>query len=283
MKQPVALIYDFDGTLTRAGSTMMDFGLLRKLGYRDEPEKFWEETNDEAKKQRADRVCFYMNKLIKLARDHEVKLNKEFLNNCGKKIEFRPGLTGKKNWFERINEICAKQNLITHHYIISSGLGEIIDNCAIAEHFKSDNGEDSHIFASRYLYDSDGNAVGPAWAVDYTTKTQFVFRINKGHLDIGGDYNEVNKPINPELRPIQFSNMIFFGDGQTDVPCFRLLKHMGGYAVALVDDIRDLDSFVLGNRIDEFSFKGNFISGGKLEEIVTRMAEVIAVRSGARK
>lgn len=216
-KRILAFIYDFDGTL--CDDNLLDQQMLKELG--SDPKQFWPTSNERAKKCHADRVCTYMHELMLLCSDSGRPLSRQLLHKFGAQGILRAGLIGENNWFERLNRKCENVGLIAHHYIISSGLGEMIDSCLEANKLTDyfcDN-EQSHVFASRFFFDQDEIAVAPAWTVNYTTKTQFVFRINKGKLELGDD-KAPNEYMAQEQRPVPFENMVFIGDGYSDIPCF---------------------------------------------------------------
>ncbi len=142
--------------------------------------------------------------------------------NLGKSVRLYQGVA---EWFERINSYGLQSNIKIDHYIVSSGNAEIIEGTPIAGKFKA-------IYASRFIYDHNGVAEWPAQAINYTTKTQFLFRINKGAHDLS-DNAAINRFVSPKDRPVPFPNMVYFGDGETDIPCFRLVKDLGGLSLAV--------------------------------------------------
>lgn len=266
----LALIYDFDGTLCDGNS--QDYQLLPRLGYKEatKQEKFWQEINKYAEQTGADKVCVYMYELLKVARTSNIKLTKKLLYQDGKKVKVREGLEGKNNWFIRINKLAKRYGFTAKHYIISSGIGEIIEGTCLANWFQ--DGKENRIFASRYLYDSEGSAVAPSWVVNYTTKTQFLFRINKGVLDLK---REVNDYMPDQERPVPFKHFIFIGDGFTDIPSFRVVRQNGGLSIAVCgeekrDALKQLASLVNDGRVNAVSAEGNFKPGNLLEESIER-------------
>lgn len=153
------------------------------------------------------------------------ELMPEKLKLHGAKIPLFPGV---EEWFERINRYASTQNILLEHYIVSSGIEEMILGTSIAKHFR-------HIFGCKYHYDPKSRyAKWPAVAINYTTKTQFIFRINKGVLNCYNDAS-VNEYVERERRPVPFDCMIYVGDGDTDIPCMRLVKEQGGCSIAVFD------------------------------------------------
>ena len=217
-RSTIALLYDFDKTLCT--KDMQEYTFIPKLGL--EPSEFWKEANDLSESAKVDRILSYMHLMLKKATAANQKIRREAFVELGKDLEFFPGV---ENWFSRINELGNEMEVKIEHYIISSGLREIIEGSSIFKCFRE-------VFACEFLYDVNGVACWPKNAVNYTTKTQFLFRINKGILDISND-NDLNKFTPEDERPIPFRNMIYIGDGYTDVPCMKLVKVNGGYSIAV--------------------------------------------------
>ena len=220
----VALCYDFDGTLSPR--YMQEYGFIPQL--KVQPKAFWKKAMALSKAQEADPILSYMFLMIKEATmENGVELTKKSFTSHGRDIEFFPGVEG---WFGRINRYAESKGVCLEHYIISSGIKEMIEGTKIGKHFR-------RIYASSFMYDQNGVACWPALAVNYTTKTQFLFRINKGHLDVW-DNSQINAYKPMEERPIPFSRILFIGDGETDVPCMRVVKDQGGYSCAVHKDYR---------------------------------------------
>ena len=215
----VAIMYDFDKTLSN--KDMQEYSLIPSLGY-DDPNDFWKEVTIASKKYKMDPILSYMYMVLKKSKDG---LKYENLKALGKDVEFYPGV---KEYFQRINEYGKQFDLEIEHYIISSGMKEMIKGTSIAHEFRK-------IYACNYLYDEDTKkALWPSMVVNYTTKTQFIFRINKQVLDVNDD-ESLNTYVKLEDRPIPFTRMIYVGDGITDVPCMKLVKEYGGKAIAIYD------------------------------------------------
>lgn len=214
----MAIAYDFDGTL--APGNMQEHQFLPEIGIKSAD--FWKEVNDTAKKHQADEVLVYMNLMLRKAAENNAAVRKADFKKRGKNIQLFEGVA---EWFSRINDYAKSKNVDLKHYLISSGNEEIFAGTKIKKYFKA-------IYASKYLFDANGAAQWPALAINYTTKTQYLFRINKGVKDIS-DNASVNRYVEPEKRPVPFKNMVFIGDGTTDIPCFRLVKEQGGLSVAV--------------------------------------------------
>jgi len=223
----VALIYDFDGTL--AEGNCAEHGLMPAMGINssNDIKEFWKAVRKENEERDADEILTYLGFLAMRARIEKQRdqLTKEKLKLHGEKI---PLFKGVDKWFPQINEYASSKGVELEHYIVSSGLEHMIEGSSIGDEFKK-------IFGCRYHYDKKTGYV--KWievAVNYTTKTQYLFRINKG-ISNTFDNNEVNRYIEEQDREIPFENMIYLGDGDTDIPCMRLVKDKGGCSIAVYD------------------------------------------------
>lgn len=217
-KTIVALIYDFDKTL--CDKDMQEYSFIPSLGLSSE--EFWEETDKVTEKNHMDKVLSYMYMMIHMSNKKEKSIKREDFVKLGKDINLYPGV---KDWFTRINEYGESIGITVEHYIISSGLKEIIEGTEIAKYFKE-------IYACEFLYDHNGIAVWPAMSVNYTAKTQFLSRINKGVLDISDD-TTLNRMMLEDDRRISTKNMLYVGDGITDIPSMRMVRGNGGYTIAV--------------------------------------------------
>lgn len=219
-----ALIYDFDGTL--AEGDCAQHGLMPELGIID-ISSFWQSVKQRAKEDDGDEILSYLGLLAETANKLNSKeLSESNLIKHGRTIPLFPGV---ESWFKRINNYAEQHGLELHHYIISSGLDAMIRGTSIGSEFRN-------IYACKYHYSPDGEtAIWPAQAINYTTKTQFLFRINKG-IDNSWDNAAVNKFIEPEAREIPFQRMIYFGDGDTDIPSMKMVRYQGGVSLAVFDN-----------------------------------------------
>lgn len=219
-KLKVAICYDFDGTL--APGNMQEHSLLPELGIKSKV--FWDEVKDAAKTKKLNEILAYMHLTLDKARAAHHKITRQAFRNHGKNIKLFDGLG---EYFNLINEYAKSKNIELEHYVISSGLKEIIEGTVLKRKFK-------FIFASEFLYDENGVAIWPALAIDYTNKTQYLFRINKGILNVW-DNTKINKFTPEEKRRIPFSRMIYIGDGETDIPAMKMVNLQGGYSIAVYD------------------------------------------------
>lgn len=221
VKKPIiALIYDFDGTLSPGN--MQEFGFIQAVG--KTKEEFWAMSDSIAVGQDASNVLSYMKLMFDEARRNGVPLRREQLRGFGRDIALWDGV---REWFGTVNAYGRSRGVRIEHYINSSGLKEIIEGSPIAGEFK-------HIFAGSFIYDVNGEAVWPGVAVDYTAKTQFIFKINKGIFS-ARDNKRVNASVADDKKRIPFAHMIYFGDGDTDVPCMKIVGMFGGHSIAVYD------------------------------------------------
>ena len=218
-KKTIALVYDFDGTLSPR--PMQDYAFLPKIGM--DAAAFWKESNEIARREGADGLITYMHLLYKKAKAAGVRIDRADLVAQGKNVEL---FAGVEEWFDEIGSY-VKLRAETHgislrHYIVSAGLTEIIEGTRIYKRFHN-------VFASEYWFDAY-EVPFPKRVITDTGKTQYLFRINKGIEDLG---QGINEHMDEASRPIPFANMIYFGDGDTDVPSMAVMRKNGGHAVAV--------------------------------------------------
>jgi len=216
----VAIVYDFDGTLARGN--MQEHSFLPELGVNSKT--FWNDVKAAARKNDADEVLVYMWHMLELAKEQGIRITKKALTNHGKEI---PLFDGVDDWFRRVDKFGTERTLSIEHYVVSSGNHEIIAGSKIFRRFKN-------VYASRFIFGKAGEAVWPAVAINYTTKTQFLFRINKG-IENSWDNEQINRWVPMNERPIPFSRMIFIGDGDTDIPSMKMVRFQGGHSIAVFD------------------------------------------------
>ena len=261
MSRPIiALIYDFDKTLSPRD--MQEYGFLPGIGI--EPRDFWEMCRQFSVANQTDGILAYMYMMLRMARG---SMSRSALNQLGESVEFFPGV---ESWFGRVNAIGAALGAEVEHYIISSGVTEIIEGSRIGGEFKA-------IFAASFCYDAEGRPVWPATAVNYTSKTQYLFRINKGIWDVTND-RDLNAYTPEYKRRIPFANMIYIGDGLTDVPCMKMTKQKGGYSIAVhaPGQTEISDDMLLQGRAD-FALEADYREGGELEQVVSDLMRRMVV------
>ena len=261
-KPVIALCYDFDKTLSP--DDMQAQGYIQTV----QPEgsdvigDFWKESNSRAAANNMDKNLAYMYTMKKKARG-QIVFTKEKLADYGSKVALFEGV---KDWFKRIRDYGAERDIIIEHYIISSGLKEMIEGTSIAKEFKE-------LYATSFYFDEDGVAVWPAQVVNYTNKTQFLFRISKGVLDVNDD--AVNESFAPDEIRVPFRNMVYLGDSDTDIPCMKLVNSQGGYSIGVFNpDEKDkvkaknkVYKMMRDNRISYFA-PADYSEGSELDELV---------------
>lgn len=259
-KPVFALLYDFDKTLSPRD--MQEYAFIPGIGM--EPGEFWEKCNSLMIKNNMDAILAYMYVMRREARG-KLLLTRQELNKLGGNVALFPGV---ESWFDRVNAYAEKLGMAAEHYIISSGLKEIIEGTSIAREFRE-------IYAAEYYYNEYGEPEWPAMAVNYTSKTQFLFRINKGLFDVT-DSRAINEFMPEEKRRVPFRNMIYIGDGYTDVPCMKLVRVNGGHSIAVYQGDRShVDRLVLQGRAD-FGLKADYSQDGEMEKTVFTILEKAA-------
>ena len=263
-KKPIiAIMYDFDKTLST--KDMQEFGFIPNLGISST--QFWNEVKELKQTENMDPILAYMRHMLKKASEKSVPVTRDTFVTLGKDIEYYPGV---EDWFERINNYGKENGIVIEHYVISSGIKEIIEGSSIKKYFKK-------VYACEFLYDENKVAVWPKLSVNYTNKTQFLFRINKGVLDVWDD-EKLNDYVPEEERRIPFRNMIYIGDGLTDVPCMKLVKLNKGQSIAVFRKRKKevAAKLMSENRVD-FITEANYCKDGELDKIVKTIIEKMAV------
>lgn len=262
-KTTIGILYDFDRTLCT--TDMQEYDFIKNLNMTSGA--FWGEAAGITEKYGVERILAYMFVMIKKCKEKGIPLTEEYLKKCGENVVLFDGVL---TWFDRINAFGESLGVTIEHYIISSGTYEIIQGTPIAKYFK-------RIYACRYMYDEKGEALWPALAINYTLKTQYIYRISKGILDVTDDYN-LNREQNEKLRRIAYRNMIYIGDGMTDIPCMKMLKEKGGKSIALypAHNKASVAPLVEDERIN-YVCVADYSPDSPLERIVKLMIEHMAV------
>lgn len=266
-KPIVALIYDFDGTLSPGN--MQEYAFIQAIG--KNKEEFWKENRELAESQDADQILTYMFLMLQKAQTNGLSLKKESFQKFGEQVEL---FNGVEEWFDRINEYGKEKDVTIEHYINSSGLREMIEGTRIGKKF-------NQIYACSYLYNVDGIAQWPAIAVNFTNKTQFLFKINKG-ITSRNDTKKINEFINESERRIPFSRMIYFGDGETDIPCMKLVKQQGGHSIAVFQPKRSkkeiAEKLINENRVN-FVCRADYSEEKEIDLVVKTIIDKIKADS----
>lgn len=265
MKQPiVAIMYDFDKTLCT--KDMQEYAFIPALGMSSSA--FWGEVNAMTDSEEMDNILAYMYKMVEKAKEKKVPITRDTFREMGSKVEYFDGVI---TWFERINAYGEKMGVRVEHYIVSSGIKEIIEGTEIAHFFKK-------IYACEFMYNYSGSIQWPKFAVNYTAKTQFLFRINKGVLTIDSKSADKLNRFTPENeRRVPFRNMIYIGDGLTDVPCMKLVKSNGGQSIAVFDQEKGKDAAEALKVADRVNFiaAADYGAGSDIEIIVQAIIKKI--------
>ena len=262
-KPIIALLYDFDKTLCT--TDMEDYAFIPALGY--SPAQFWSKANTFGRENRMDGLLAYMYTMMAECRAQGRVLKRDFLVQCGRSMELFPGV---REWFGRINAFGESLGVEVEHYVLSSGLKEIIEGSGIAHEFKQ-------IYACEFYYDESGAACWPKLDVNFTNKTQFVYRINKGVLDVADD-KTLNDSMPDDSKRVPFTNMIYVGDGLSDVPCMKMMRAYGGQAVAVYQDSNraGVEDLLAKGRVD-FIFPADYRDGTLFDETMKNIVRKIAI------
>ncbi|MBE6989752.1 MAG: haloacid dehalogenase-like hydrolase [Ruminococcaceae bacterium] len=263
MKPIIALLYDFDKTLCT--TDMEDYAFIPALGMT--PSEFWDIANSFGQQNHMDGLLAYMYTMIDECRKRDIRLDRAFLIRCGHSIELFPGV---REWFGRINAFGAAQGVEIEHYVLSSGLREIIEGSGICHEFKQ-------IYACEFLYSDEGLASWPKLDVNFTNKTQFIYRINKGVLDVSDD-RTLNSSMPDDSKRVPFTNMIYVGDGLSDVPCMKMTRAYGGQAIAVYQDSnrQAVEELLSRQRVD-FIFPADYREGSGLDTTVKNIIRKMAI------
>lgn len=262
-KTVIALMYDFDKTLCE--KDMQEYSFIPSIGMN--AEEFWGEANKISVKNHMDRILAYMYLMIKLAKKNDIPITKEAFNRLGQDVVL---LKGVKSWFKRLNDYAKSLGVEIEHYILSSGISEIIQGTPIAKYFK-------RIYACEFHYNERGNADWAQQAINFTTKTQFIFRISKGVLDTIDDYT-LNSYVSEDDRRIPYRNMIYIGDGLTDVPCMTVVKTRGGESIAIYhkNERKKVYQLIREKRVGYIAY-ADYSKDSELEKIVKQLIQKMAI------
>ncbi len=257
-----AILYDFDKTLCT--KDMQEYSLIPALGY-DNPGEFWNEVTELSIRNHMDSISAYLYMLQHKFAEQNNPIRKDMFFSLGKDIVLYPGV---ETWFRRINDYGRKAGFLIEHYIISSGMKEIIEATPIADEF-------TRIYACRYYYEN-GVAAWPAQVINYTTKTQYVFRINKQVLDENDD-EDLNGYIAPKDRPVPFSRMVYIADGVTDIPCMRLVKEYGGKSIAVYNKdsakARNTAKKLIDDGRANYMTEADYSKGSDMEQLMMKIID----------
>ena len=250
----LAICYDFDKTLSP--EEMQAQGYIQSVGY--DVAQFWKESNELALANDMDSNLAYMLKMVKEAEGNLI-LTRKALAEYGSRVKLFPGV---EEWFGRIRQYGEEHGVIVEHYIISSGLKEMIEGTSIADEFEK-------IYASSFYYNERGVARWPAQTINFTTKTQLLFRIEKGVLDIND--TAVNTYFPSDKIRVPFRNMVYLGDSDTDIPCMKLVNMNGGHSIGVYDPVtanrEKVQHMIRENRIRYYA-PADYTEGSDLDRLV---------------
>lgn len=260
-KNVIAICYDFDKTL--ATDDMQAFSFIPNLGLTSE--EFWAKTGEFSKATGTESILSYLHCMITECKKKGIKLTKEYLRNLGKDVKLYDGVT---TWFKRLNSFAQEKGITLEHYIISSGNKEIIEGSSISKEFKA-------IYGCEFLYNEEGEAYWPKCTINYTLKTQYLFRIVKGVFDQTDDKN-VNQ--RKDEKHVEFRNIIYLGDGLTDIPCMTLVKEKGGKSIAVYQPHKKDKVMPLleENRVN-YICESNFRASSQMEKLVKLILESMSL------
>lgn len=269
---PIAIAYDFDGTLAKGN--IQENSFIPDLGLRKED--FWMKVQSIKKHNEMDEILAYMYLLIELAKTKKVSCKKEDIKKHGESVKYFEGV---EEYFARIDDYARQKGIKLRHYIISSGTKEMIEGTSIAKNFE-------HIFASSFKYDHHGIAEWPALAINYTTKTQYLFRINKG-IKNAWDNSNINKYTEPSKRPILFENMIYLGDGDTDIPAMKMLNYQGGTSIGIyppnTNGAKNKADELLKNDRASYIAKADYTENSEIDTIIKAIIDQISSKAAINK
>ena len=262
-KPIIAFLYDFDKTLCT--TDMQDYSFIPSLGMT--PSEFWHEANSFGWREHMDGILAYMYTMLRKSEEKGLPLTRESLVEKGRNIQLFPGV---REWFGRINAFGETLGVQVEHYILSSGLREIIEGSGLGGEFRE-------IYASEFYYNEEGRPVWPKLDVNFTAKTQFVYRINKGVLDVAND-RDLNASMPDDSKRVPFTNMIYMGDGLSDVPCMKMMKAYGGQALAVYQETNrvGVEDLLAKVRVD-FIFPADYREGSELDVTVKNILRKMAV------
>ena len=264
----LAIMYDFDKTLST--TDMQNYAFIPNLDMT--PDQFWGSTTEFTQKEGVERILSYMYMMIYQCKKKGIKLTREYLNQCGKGIEFYPGVL---TWFKRINDYGAAHGVKVEHYLVSSGTKEIVEGCKIFKEF-------TEAYGCEFYYNEEGEPIWPKLAINYTQKTQFFYRIAKGAIDVTDD-NAVNAKTS--VLRVPYRNIVYMGDGMTDIPCMTLVKKSGGSSIAVypkTEDSSKVKQIYTDGRVS-FISQADYSAGGPIERIFKLLIDRIELDKNLEK
>jgi 2-hydroxy-3-keto-5-methylthiopentenyl-1-phosphate phosphatase len=269
MSKPiVAILYDFDATL--ATSDMQNFSFIPSLGLT--PDEFWGKTKEFSEKTGCEKTLGYIYTMIAECKKRGIKMTRSFLREQGKGIKFWPGVD---TWFERINKFGEENGVEVEHYLVSSGNKEIVEGCSIYKYFKM-------VYGCEFIFDENDEPIWPKLVINYTQKTQYFYRVSKGAFDINDDVGVNEKNRN---RRVPYSNIVYIGDGLTDIPAMILAKNNGGHSIAVYPEGREgkvVDDLYHDGRVN-YVAPADYREGKELDEIMRLIIKGISINESLKQ
>jgi len=278
-KNIIAIVYDFDGTL--APGNMQEETIFRAYGI--DKKKFWAKSQRLVREKGYESTLAYLRLLVSDAAFLKKPLTRAALKKMAAGIPYYPGVNDGyfreiSGFMKKIPEV-GEWGITLEHYIVSSGIKEILDGASIRKFFKK-------IYACEYDYEN-GHPVFPKLVINDTNKTQFLFRINKGKLD---HRESINRHMPAEARRVPFSNMIYIGDGITDVPSMTVMHKSGGHAIAVYDPAgnvpREVKKMIAEQRAEHFApadFRPNSLLIKILHRTLKQIIHSISFRMSSQR
>ena len=269
MSKPiVAILYDFDATL--ATSDMQNYSFIPSLGLT--PDEFWGKTKEFSEKTGCEKTLGYIYTMIAECKKRGIKMTRSFLREQGKGIKFWPGVD---TWFERINKFGEENGVEVEHYLVSSGNKEIVEGCSIYKYFKM-------VYGCEFIFDENDEPIWPKLVINYTQKTQYFYRVSKGAFDINDDVGVNEKNRN---RRVPYSNIVYIGDGLTDIPAMILAKNNGGHSIAVYPEGREgkvVDDLYHDGRVN-YVAPADYREGKELDEIMRLIIKGISINESLKQ
>ena len=269
MSKPiVAILYDFDATL--ATSDMQNFSFIPSLGLT--PDEFWGKTKEFSEKTGCEKTLGYIYTMIAECKKRGIKMTRSFLREQGKGIKFWPGVD---TWFERINKFGEENGVEVEHYLVSSGNKEIVEGCSIYKYFKM-------VYGCEFIFDENDEPIWPKLVINYTQKTQYFYRVSKGAFDINDDVGVNEKNRN---RRVPYSNIVYIGDGLTDIPAMILAKNNGGHSIAVYPEGKEgkiVDDLYHDGRVN-YVAPADYREGKELDEIMRLIIKGISINESLKQ
>ena len=269
MSKPiVAILYDFDATL--ATSDMQNFSFIPSLGLT--PDEFWGKTKEFSEKTGCEKTLGYIYTMIAECKKRGIKMTRSFLREQGKGIKFWPGVD---TWFERINKFGEENGVEVEHYLVSSGNKEIVEGCSIYKYFKM-------VYGCEFIFDENDEPIWPKLVINYTQKTQYFYRVSKGAFDINDDVGVNEKNRN---RRVPYSNIVYIGDGLTDIPAMILAKNNGGHSIAVYPEGREgkvVDDLYHDGRVN-YVAPADYREGKELDEIMRLIIKGVSINESLKQ